>query len=910
MLPFIIAGITTGSVYGLAGVGLVLTYKTSGVFNFAYGALATLSAFAFYSLHVAHGMPWPLAAGICVLVIGPAIGMVLELVARPLARSRLAVQVVATVGILLVIQSIVLLVYGAALTRTVPQFLPTSSFRIDGTPVRVSDLVVIGVGLLAVGFLFVFFRRTRNGVAMRAVVDDPGLLDLSGTNPNASRRYAWVIGVCLASASGLLLAPLITLDGTTLTLLVVQAFGAAAIGRFQNLPLTYVGGLVIGVASSVATKYFTNGLLAKLPSGLPFAILFLVLLFSRRDGALDRSGGPTSGRIQWRAPWQVQSLIGVALLIVLGFGPQIAGFHLTDWILFLTSTILFLSLGLLVRTSGQVSLAHVTFTAIGACAFSHFAVDQHFPWLVALGLSGLVAVPIGALLAIPAIRLSGLYLALATFGFGIVVASMFYTQAYMFGSLGVGLTEPRPKLSGLDVSSDRGYYYLVLLFTVMVTFATLALTRGRLGRLLRAAADSARGLETSGTSLSTTRVIVFCLSAFLAAVAGSLGGVAQQTVVGDSYSPFISLTFYVVVIIAFGGEPWYAFLAAAGVSLVPSYLPGQDTGYYLDLIFGIAAVLYALTPEARRGVPGPVMAVVDRFSRRGLKGQRDATRRPRPSVLERERVPEGKLRLEHLKVEFGGVVAVDDLTIEMHTGMITGLIGPNGAGKTTTFNAISGLNRPASGAIMLNGSGITHYGPAARARHGLGRTFQQMELFDSLTVDENVRLGYEGSFAGANPLGHLLSSRARAEESRAVAAQMMELCGIKDLATRQVGALSTGQRRLVEFARSLATNPRFLLLDEPSSGLDRNETDRFALVLRKVVSERGLGLLLVEHDMTLVTSVCDHIYVLDFGRQIFEGSASEVMTAPIVQAAYLGGGDAAAEEALNGMAETAAGRTS
>ena len=213
-------------------------------------------------------------------------------------------------------------------------------------------------------------------------------------------------------------------------------------------------------------------------------------------------------------------------------------------------------------------------------------------------------------------------------------------------------------------------------------------------------------------------------------------------------------------------------------------------------------------------------------------------------------------------------------------GRITGLIGPNGAGKTTTFNACSGLNRPSSGRILLHGQDVSGLSPAARARLGLGRSFQVMQLCESLTVFDNVALGRESSQAGARPISQLVASRDDQRVRTAAAAEALELCGITDLADRQAGELSTGQRRLVELARCLAGPFDLLLLDEPSSGLDRDETAQFGDVLQRVVDERGCGILLVEHDMSLVMRVCSYMYVLDFGVLIFDGDATAVARQP------------------------------
>ena len=249
MLPYIVVGLTSGAVYALAGLGLVLTYKTSGVFNFAQGALATVSAYVFYALYVLNGWSWVTAALVAILVVGPLMGLILEVLARRIQIASLALQVASTVGLLLVIEAGIELIYGTQQTRTVPIFLGTGNVRLLGTNVQIDQIVTFGFAMVVAGALTVFFRRSRKGVAMRAVVDNPELLDIAGTSPLRIRRLAWIIGVVLAAASGVLFAPVLSLDPIQLTLLVVSAFGAAAIGAFTSIPLTLAGGLAIGVVA-------------------------------------------------------------------------------------------------------------------------------------------------------------------------------------------------------------------------------------------------------------------------------------------------------------------------------------------------------------------------------------------------------------------------------------------------------------------------------------------------------------------------------------------------------------------------------------------------------------------------------------------------------------------------------------
>jgi ABC-type branched-subunit amino acid transport system ATPase component len=246
------------------------------------------------------------------------------------------------------------------------------------------------------------------------------------------------------------------------------------------------------------------------------------------------------------------------------------------------------------------------------------------------------------------------------------------------------------------------------------------------------------------------------------------------------------------------------------------------------------------------------------------------------------------LEVDGLSVRFGGIQAVAGVSFSAPVGQVTGLIGPNGAGKSTTFDACCGLAPIEAGRVRFAGVDITRASTPARARLGLGRTFQKMEIYDSLTVAENVALGRAARLAGASPLRLALATRAERAETADVAAWAMHTCGIEHLADHGAGNLSTGQRRLVELARALAGRFTLLLLDEASSGLDKAETALVGRILHRAVAEEGIGILIVEHDMDLVMDVCQHLFVLDFGRLIFDGSPAEVRASAEVRRAYLG----------------------
>ena len=574
----------------------------------------------------------------------------------------------------------------------------------------------------------------------------------------------------------------------------------------------------MGVLAAILTKYVgANFYLAGIPASLPFIVLFIVLVVMPKRRLAIRAQSLPLSEASWKAPLRVQVLLGVVVVAVLALVPSLVGeAHLVDWTTLLATALIFLSLGLLVKTSGQMSLCQAGFAAIGAAAFSQFAVHAHLPWLISLILAGAVVIPVGMVIAIPAIRLSGIYLALATYGFGLLLENMFYNTNIMFGTNGEGISMPRPSLSWLDLSSDTGYYYLVLVITVVISIAVVALTRGRLGRLLRALGQAPTALRTSGTSVHSMQILVFCLSAFIAGIAGALLGGALTQVDPTSFDPTTSLTYLALIVLAIGGPPWYALVQSAFLLLIPAYVSSNAATYWLEIAFGVFAVALVLQP-ATREVPSWLREPVDALGRL-LGARRSAESAGAPglaaaigSAAAPDRVElagngEG-LRVDNLRVAFAGLVAVDDFGIEAPLGRITGLIGPNGAGKTTSFNAVSGLNSPVSGTVRVGGRDISRLSSAARVHAGIGRTFQQMQLYESLTVRENVALGREGALAGRSPVTQVVSTGRERREVAEAARQALELCGIPHLADRTVAALSTGQRRLVELARCLAAGP-------------------------------------------------------------------------------------------------------
>lgn len=629
-LPFIVIGVTSGSVYAIAGVGLVLTFKTSGIFNFAHGAQAALGAFVMYQLWQRNGLPWPLAGLVTMAVVGVGGGLLLERMAHTLSSASHAARVAATVGLLVMIQGGLTAIYGAA-TITMPIFLPTSTVRVSGVNVRYEQLIVTLTVLVLVAGLYVLFNRSRLGASMQAVVDDPALLGLQGINASTVRRGAWIIGSCFATLSGTLLAPTLGLDAALLTLLVFFAFGAAAIGTFSSLPRTYIGGLAIGIGSSLLTKVIdASGPFGPVPSTLPFLVLFVVLLVTPKRKLLER------GAQALRSPLAPIQFSATATRVGVGLGAVVllAVPHIVDASrvpLFISAcafTVLFASLGLLVRTSNQISLCHMTFAGIGAASFAQFR-GAGLPWLAALALAGAVTVPVGALVAVPAIRLSGVYLAIATFGFGLLVQRLFYDADLMFGPQLQKLA-PRPDLGFLDTASDIGYYYVVLAAAAACIGAIVLTRRARLGRMLRALADSPVALDAHGASTAVTKLLVFCMSAFLAGIAGALIAPITGTAAGLSFDFSLSFVLLAVLFLA-GRQPVLsAALASALFIVVPGYISSDSVLELQPVIFGAGAVIAAM--YGGRPIVGPILSQM-RTSKKAADRARSSARHPSPAVI-------------------------------------------------------------------------------------------------------------------------------------------------------------------------------------------------------------------------------------------------------------------------------------
>ena len=593
LFPFVVTGVVTGCIYAIAAMGLVLTYRTTGLFNFAHGAMGMTVAYAFYQLRTEWGWPTALSILIALAVVAPLLGVAIDrLLFRSLEQSSQASKVVVPVGLLILLQQLAEIIYGSG-SRPVAPFLPQSSIDLGSVQVGYDQLVIIAIALLVLGGLTVFLRSSRIGVAMRAVVDDRELVESAGFSSDRVTMFTWALGVFLAGLAGILFAPLVELSPIALSLLVVKAYGAAILGRLTSLPLTLVGGVVIGLAESMSLKVFENNaqFVNRLRPSLAFIVLFLVLIVARR-GSLRELGVSAA----WQGIVRGRELSGRGLAVLCG-GLGLATLVLSDTQVFVLGTAIvlaciFLSLTALTGTSGLINLGQAALAGTGAFMYIHLTKDWGVPFLPAIVLAGLCVVPMGAAIAIPALRLPGLFLALATFGFGQLVDGLLFGWIPFSGGQD-GLRGTRPSL----LSSDTRYVLFLIVMLAVFLLAIGLLRRSSLGRTLTAMRDSPLATETLGVNLLWPKIAVFAVSAFLAGCAGALYAGHLQVASKNFFMTFNSLLWIAIVVVGGVQSAIGAVLGAFMFTWSPELFGSNTT--LLEWVtpgFGLGAILLARRP--------------------------------------------------------------------------------------------------------------------------------------------------------------------------------------------------------------------------------------------------------------------------------------------------------------------------
>ena len=570
--------------------------------------------------------------------------------------------------------------------------------------------------------------------------------------------------------------------------------------------------------------------------------------------------------------------------------PLVAWLPLPDfWIVQLNYVGLYalvcLGLVLLTGVGGLTSFGQAAFVGIGAYTTAWLTLNLDLsPWLtlwIGLGLTAVSALIVGAI----TLRMSGHYLPLATIAWGL-------SLYYLMGNLdALGKYDGLQGLKSLSIGSldiGQGRLFFVLTWAILLAgaVALLNLLDSRPGRAIRSLKTGSQMAEAMGINTFRYKVTIFVIAALFASVAGWLMAHFQRTVNPSAFGLKMGIEYLFMTVVGGVGHVWGALVGAGLIKLLDDYLQVAlpaligTSGSYEVIVFGIAMVLVLkYMPD---GLWSLVTDLLPRTSRPvDWQDAADLPARHKPAP------GDSVLSVRAVRKQFGGLLAVNDISFDIHAGQIVGLIGPNGAGKSTTFNLITGVIDKTSGEVLFCGESIGSLASRAIARKGMARTFQHVKMIPDMTVLENVALGaYVRGRMGV--LSAMLRSN-QVEERRMMkeAQRQLERIGMGEYLHEQAGNLAMGPQRLMEIARALCCDPALLLLDEPAAGLRHKEKQGLAQVLRQLQGE-GMSILLVEHDMDLVMDVCDHLVVMEFGTLLTQGTPAEIQASPAVRAAYLG----------------------
>ncbi|MEH7392066.1 branched-chain amino acid ABC transporter ATP-binding protein/permease [Bacillus sp. JJ1474] len=554
---------------------------------------------------------------------------------------------------------------------------------------------------------------------------------------------------------------------------------------------------------------------------------------------------------------------------------------------FLITYIVIVGLNLLVGLSNQLSLGHVGFYAIGAYLSAILTMKVGLNFFVSIVISGLIAAVFGAIVALLSLRAKGPYLAMVTIAFGELISIIANRWVDVTGGP-AGTKTSVPSFFGLELDPIQYMWFIGLLAIIFTAFAT-NIFRGRFGRTFTAFGNSEVASEVLGINVRNWKILAFAVSAFLAGVGGGLFAFQNQFISSTTFELNLSIMFLIAVIIGGSGTKIGPIIGTAVIVGLPQFLH-NFVDYHLMIFGGILLLALILLPD---GIVGAFtnLSYFKKFSSKKANTELGILHDGRKATIDLPEGINGKvLELKNISMYFGGLKAIDEVEIEVLGGTVHGIIGPNGSGKSTTVNVLSGVYMPTGGNILWKGKNITKYAPHSIAQEGITRTFQNLQLFEDMSVLQNVMVGFHRHFK-TGFLKNLLYLGQVSDEEKYYAQKaydLLRIVGLEKRAHEKASDLPYGEQRLVEIARGLALKPALLILDEPAAGASPKEIVKIMDVIQRL-KKAGLSIILVEHHMDIVMNICDYITVLDFGKKICEGNPETIQNDPRVIDAYLGG---------------------
>lgn len=888
VIRFALLGLGVGALYAFASQGLIAIYRGTGVLNFSLGATAIAGVFMQWELQYEQGWPFLGAAAVGVGLSALLGALTHWVIMRPLRRASSLIRVIATLGVLITIQAGVVIRYGSR-PRQVPSWLPTDRVTLwSDVSITADRLILLAIASASAFLLWLLYRSSQFGLATEAVSESERSAAAVGVSPNRVAILNWALGSAIAAVAGILVVPIITLQVTAMTSLVLAALAAALVGDFRSFPIATAAGLGLGIGQTLVGRYVDQ---QGLGASLPFLVIIVFLVFRGRslplrDYFLRELPMVGNGRMSW--DWMVFGSGAVVFIMVTKQTKWVDAFTVS-----LGVAIVLLSIVVVTGYAGQLSLGQFAMAGFGAWVAGRLVAVYDIPFLLGLVAGVAAAVPLGLVFGLPAVRTRGINLAIVTLGLGTTMELMLFRNRDYTGGV-QGTQVGNPDLFGYDIGSIRypeRYGIFVLVMTMLTVIVVANVRRGRTGRRLIAVRTNERAAAALGIDVMVAKLFAFSFASAIAALGGILLAFRLSSISYQSFNNFTSITFVGLALLGGVGYVLGAFvgstMATAGISQEIIDSTWGSVGRWIQLISGIAILLTVL--GYKDGVAAE-WARIARLAKRVKKWGRpyiiplSEVAEPDAANDEPTRVPPRRLTIENLSVSYGAVVAVDDVSFGLEPGKITGLIGPNGAGKTSLIDALSGFT-PSTGRVLLDDVDLSSKGPVKRTRHGMARSFQSLELFEDSTVFENLSVAADPQDLKSYALDLVWPKNPKFPPE--VVRAIIEFELDEDL-HRDVKDLSYGKRRLLAIARAVAMHPSIILLDEPAAGLSTAESAELGRVVRRLADEWGMAVLVVEHDMNFVMGVCDEVIVLDFGELIASGPPAQIRTDPAVIAAYLG----------------------